>query len=165
MLGHGQGLVRIPVAQHGALADNGQPVVTAKLRCTHHQARRRRERRLFQRLGPAPADAVGKGRTVEIRVLGDVVPAVEHRIVGAMNSCKFQRMAHGCPLMAHAPPAALNPVIVGKHPAASARRQRQLVSPAFAVGRHHAIFSLCISVDEVQNKFLAKACPIINIKF
>ena len=164
VLGHGNALAGIPVAQFLPLADDDQALAGTQLRRTHHKTHGVGERRRRKLLALTAVEAVGERRAVEIGVLRHVVPMIIDGETAAAGVVELQEMGQRGPFAAHTTAVALDVVIITYRIGESGRHVK-VVRPPHAIRRHHSVLGCCIAVDKVQHYFFAELCTVVNIEF
>ena len=165
---HRDGTLGLPRAERIVLADNRQALARAQLWRAHLQADTNRIADLRAQRLLVRGNTVGKRRAVEIRVFRRVNPMVVNRVVDALHAVELQPVGSHEPFMTLFHAVALHGIIV-VNVRACLKLIAQVTHPAvIALCPHSVLRDFAVSIrlgsHQVQNQFLTKNCPVINIE-
>ena len=107
-------------------------------------------------------DAVGKCRTVEIRVFGHIIPTVVHVVFGCSGTREVEHMLHRQPFASLESAICRHLIIIYK--VRGGCTQRKVAPPVHSVYGGHTKCLHLVIVHEAEREFLAECCTVFYMK-
>ena len=165
MLGHLEGFGFVPVAKCWLVANDCQRLAGAQLRCAHLQLHDGGIAALGHGLLLAQRHTVGKGRTVEVTVIGHVVPVVIGNIAVGLGCIQVQTVRHDHPLVAGLLAVAFHTVVVVD--VSGLGGYVYVAFPDLVVGRLHGMAADVVHVsiiDDVEYQILTIDGAVLDVE-